>query len=160
MQTTLTDENTAIFSKIQPGTIIALSVVKGGAGKTASAVSIASGLALLGVRFNWRVLLVDIDPQSTAANAAGKYDPVSQKKNLAMLLDDDHKQLRPHEFITPSPWYPQNLHYIPSNPNSMEVMREAWRQNWAGNDASPASLKRWHLIITSSSSTLDLPTMC
>lgn len=125
MRQTLIEENTAIFSKIQPGTIIALSVVKGGAGKTASAVSIAAGLALSGSRFNWRVLLVDIDPQSTAANAAGKYDPVSQKKNLAMLLDDDHKRLRPHEFIVPSPWYPQHLHYIPSNPHSMEVMREA-----------------------------------
>ena len=120
----LVEEQFEVFSQINTGNVIAIAVVKGGAGKTASAVSIASGLAQLGASFNWRVLLVDIDPQSTAANAAGKYNPISQTKNLAMLLSDDQKKLRPHEFVTPSPWYPQHLHYIPSNPQSMEEMRE------------------------------------
>ncbi|MBC8508401.1 MAG: AAA family ATPase, partial [Chloroflexi bacterium] len=106
------------------GKVIAISVVKGGAGKTASAVSIAAGLALHGMKYGWRVLLVDTDPQSTAANALGKYTAVSQNKNLATLLDDDLYQMRPHEFIVPSSWNPQHLHYIPSSIKPMEMMRE------------------------------------
>jgi len=124
MQNKLVEEQLEIFSQIKTGIVIAIAVVKGGAGKTASAVSLASGLALLGASLNWRILLIDTDPQSTAANAVGKYDPISQTRNLAMLLNDDFRKLRPHEFVTPSPWYPQHLHYIPSSPQSLGEMRE------------------------------------
>jgi chromosome partitioning protein len=124
MRNPLAEDHFNLYTQLKPGNIIAISVVKGGAGKTASAVNIASGLALWGVNFGWRVLLVDTDPQSTAANAVGKYNPISQTKNLAMLLDDDQQQLRPHEYVVPSPWYPQNLHFIPTNLQSMGSMRE------------------------------------
>ena len=162
MRQSPTEENTVLFSKIQPGSIISLSVVKGGAGKTASAVSIASGLALLGKRFKWRVLLIDIDPQSTAANAVGKYDPISQTKNLAMLLDDDHRKLRPHEFIVPSPWNPRHLHYIPSSPHSMEIMREKLAPKLGRERRLSRTLKTlasdYHFIIIDTGPTNDVLT--
>jgi chromosome partitioning protein len=113
------------FASLKPGSVISISVEKGGAGKTASAVNIASGLARWGVELGWRVLLIDIDPQSTAANAVGKFGAVNPQKTLAMLLNDDQMQLRPHEFIATSPWYPRHLHYIPSSRQTLDGMREA-----------------------------------
>lgn len=112
------------FSTLKPGTIISIAVEKGGAGKTASAVNIAAGLARWGALCGWRVLLVDIDPQGTAANAVGQFSSAHHDKNLAMLLDDDHKRLRPHEFIIPSPWNLGHLHYIPSHLHEIDGLRE------------------------------------
>ena len=113
------------FSSLKPGSVISVAVEKGGAGKTASAVNIAAGLARCGAVFGWRVLLIDIDPQSTAANAVGRFGPVTPQKTLAMLLNDDQMQLRPIEFVTTSPWNPKHLHYIPSSRQTLDGMREA-----------------------------------
>ncbi|MBM3146027.1 MAG: ParA family protein [Chloroflexi bacterium] len=112
------------FTQIKPGVIISLAVEKGGAGKTTSAVNIASGLARWGANLGWRVLLIDIDPQGTASNAVGQFSAASSEKTLAKLLDDDHLLLRPHEFIAPSPWNPKHLHYIPTNRQTLGGMRE------------------------------------
>ncbi len=112
------------FSNLKPGTIISIAVEKGGAGKTASAVNIAAGLARWGALCGWRVLVVDIDPQSTAANAVGQFSGEYHEKTLGVLLDDDQKRLRPHEYILPSPWNPQHLHYIPSHLHTLDGIRE------------------------------------
>jgi len=117
-------ETISYLSHIPPGNIITIMVEKGGAGKTTSAINIASGLARWGAICGWRTLLIDIDPQSTAANTIGQYSSISQTKNLAMLLDDKDDRLNPHEFIEPSPWNPQHLHYIPSSRQSLGKMRE------------------------------------
>ncbi len=118
------EETLSYLSNIEGGNIITIVVEKGGAGKTATAINIASGLARWGSNCGWRTLLIDIDPQSTAANAVGQYKTVSRTKNLAVLLDDNEDRLNPHEFVEPSPWNPQHLHYIPSSRQSLGIMRE------------------------------------
>ena len=124
MSSTPSEETLTYLSKIRPGSIISIVVEKGGAGKTASAINIASNLARWGAICDWRTLLIDIDPQSTAANAVGQYSAISQTKNLAMLLDDKNDRLNPHEFVVPSPWNLQHLHYIPTSRQSLGKMRE------------------------------------
>ena len=105
-------------------TVITVAVEKGGAGKTTTAVNLAAGLARRGAELGLRVLLVDMDPQCTAANAIGEYQPVEAEKSLPALLNDDRGLLQPHECILPSPWNPKYLHYITSNHQAMENIRE------------------------------------
>jgi len=59
------------------GKILSVSIFKGGAGKTATAVSLASALASLGTR----VLLIDLDQQASATRHLG-LDPDDENPNL------------------------------------------------------------------------------
>ena len=59
------------------GKIIAVSIFKGGAGKTTTAVSLSAALAQLGAR----VLLVDLDQQASATRHLG-LDPETENPNL------------------------------------------------------------------------------
>ena len=59
------------------GKIIAISIFKGGTGKTATAVSLCSALALQGKR----VLLIDLDQQASATRHLG-IDPEKEQMNL------------------------------------------------------------------------------
>jgi chromosome partitioning protein len=117
-------ETLAYLANIKSASVITIAVEKGGAGKTTSAINIASDLARWGAICGWRVLLIDTDPQSTAANTVGQYSTISRTKNLAMLLNDQKELLNPHEFVEPSPWNPQHLHYIPTSRQSLGKMRE------------------------------------
>jgi chromosome partitioning protein len=59
------------------GKVIAISIFKGGAGKTTTAVTLAAALAQLGAR----VLLIDLDQQASATRNLG-LDPESENPNL------------------------------------------------------------------------------
>src|SRR5438067_2420687 len=60
---------------------IAVTLRKGGSGKTTTALNLAAGLRLLGQR----VLLVDLDPQANATLAAG-LDPTALPSNINHLF--------------------------------------------------------------------------
>ncbi len=59
------------------GKVLSISIFKGGAGKTASSVSLASALGQLGAR----VLLIDLDQQASATRHIG-LDPETETPNL------------------------------------------------------------------------------
>jgi chromosome partitioning protein len=59
------------------GKVLSISIFKGGAGKTATAVSLASALTKLGAR----VLLIDLDQQASATRHVG-LDPENENPNL------------------------------------------------------------------------------
>lgn len=59
------------------GKVLSISIFKGGAGKTATAVSLSAALAQLGAR----VLLIDLDQQASATRHVG-LDPESENPNL------------------------------------------------------------------------------
>lgn len=59
------------------GKVLSISIFKGGAGKTASAVSLSSALTSLGAR----VLLIDLDQQASATHHVG-LDPDNENPNL------------------------------------------------------------------------------
>jgi chromosome partitioning protein len=59
------------------GKVLSISIFKGGAGKTATAVSLSASLAKLGAR----VLLIDLDQQASATRHLG-IDPESENPNL------------------------------------------------------------------------------
>ena len=59
------------------GKVLSISIFKGGAGKTATAVSLASALTQLGAK----VLLIDLDQQASATRHLG-LDPEQENPNL------------------------------------------------------------------------------
>ena len=84
---------------------IAVTNQKGGVGKTTTAVNLASALGIL----EYRVLLIDIDPQANASSGLGII-PLEQQKSAARLFDPDTNGL--HQVTqTHSP----NLDIIPGS---------------------------------------------
>ena len=110
---------------VAPGNILAMVSDKGGVGKTMTAIHLASGLARIASVFKlgWRILLVDVDPQASAVGIV--QDPELairlDDRNLAALLVDERRVLRPSEFVRPSLWLPEHLFYLPSDKVSLEA---------------------------------------
>lgn len=95
---------------------------KGGVSKTTTALHLASWLAKISHRheYGWRVLLVDMDPQATAASTLScQPEPPALEQSLGRLLVDTKAD--PLSFPRSSPWRPETLFYIPSSPETMET---------------------------------------
>jgi chromosome partitioning protein len=86
------------------GKVIAISIFKGGAGKTTTAVTLAAALAQLGAR----VLLVDLDQQASATRNLG-LDPENENLNLY------HVFKRQVPASTAVKELPYGFHIIPGN---------------------------------------------
>lgn len=91
-------------------TTFAVANQKGGEGKTTTSLNIAHGLSLS----NYKVLLIDIDPQ---ANSSGIFIEASQVENS--IADLFQQKKTPQEIILPTK-YP-NLDVLPSSINLAEV---------------------------------------
>ena len=95
-------------------TILAIANVKGGVGKTTTAVNLSASLAERGRK----VLAVDLDPQSSLTVSLG-FDPDQVKRTILDLLDQDAEAVRAAIQITPEDW-----DIIPSNSALRGLERE------------------------------------
>ncbi len=91
--------------------IIAITLRKGGSGKTTTAINLATALHQCGRR----VLLVDLDPQANATISVG-IDPLALTKHINSLFVDYHVQ--PPEVIVRSDF---GLSLLPSHPDLAET---------------------------------------
>lgn len=71
------------------GKIIAVTLRKGGSGKTTTSINLATALHLKGKR----TLLVDLDPQANATISVG-IDPLSLQKHINTLFTDIHADIK------------------------------------------------------------------
>jgi chromosome partitioning protein len=94
--------------------IIAVANVKGGVGKTTTAVNLSASLAELGRK----VLAVDLDPQSSLTVSLG-FDPDQVTHTILDMLDKDGQTVRSSILTTPEDW-----EIIPSNPDLRGLERE------------------------------------
>jgi chromosome partitioning protein len=91
--------------------IIAIANQKGGTGKTTTSVMMASVLA----EWDHKVLLVDLDPQSSATECL--VDPMRVTIHIGDILTDPKINLK-NAIIQPQPMVPK-LHLVPSKPTML-----------------------------------------
>lgn len=94
--------------------VIAIANVKGGVGKTTTAVNLSSTLAERGRK----VLAIDLDPQSSLTVSLG-FDPDQVKRTILDLIDKDADLVRASILPTQEDW-----DIIPSNPELRGLERE------------------------------------
>lgn len=82
-------------SSTHDAVIVGIANQKGGVGKTTTAISLASGLALLGAR----VLAIDLDPQGNASTGLGIRIDEGEPSTYGVLVDGDaiDEAIRPTE---------------------------------------------------------------
>lgn len=92
-------------SDTRSAVIVGIANQKGGVGKTTTAISLASGLALLGVR----VLAIDLDPQGNASTGLGVRIDEGDPSTYGVLVDGDaiEDAIRPTDV--------EGLHLLPSS---------------------------------------------
>lgn len=156
---------------IGTGNVIAMVADKGGVGKSITAINLSSGLARYAAHFgyNWRVLVVDVDPQSTTFeqvsgwkwhHAVGEpLPPVDPARSIAALLRDERGRLRPQDFVQASPWVPDHLYYIPSDRASLLEAGDAIRFGINGEGRLQRALRplrdTYHFIIVDTRGWID-----
>lgn len=104
----LAEIGTERFKKPSSTRIIAIANQKGGVGKTTSAVNLAAGLAMGGLR----VLVIDDDPQGNATTALG----VENREHLPTLYDVLMGRQSMLSIVRPTQALP-NLYVVPANIN-------------------------------------------
>ena len=99
--------------------IIGLVNEKGGCGKTTTAVNLGALLARSGAERGVRVLLVDMDPQGSAAKCVGQVTSFPEKRSLAELITASPAGRVPlAEYVMRSKWA-GHLEFIPTHHDSM-----------------------------------------
>lgn len=105
------------------GKIICLANQKGGVGKTTTAINLAASLAAL----EYKVLLIDVDPQGNASSGVGVNIREVEHSIYSCIVDDS---LKIHDIITETEF--PNLDVIPSHENligaEVEIVDENRRE--------------------------------
>jgi chromosome partitioning protein len=112
-----------------PSRIIGIVNEKGGCGKTTTAVNLAALLALAGTKRGNSVLLIDMDPQGSAAKCVGKVANFPEKGSLAEVLRASPPGRIPlDEYIHRSEW-DGHLDFIPTHHDSMASAHRLMLEN-------------------------------
>jgi len=101
-----------IRSPDEKGVTIAVGLFKGGVGKTTTAMSLAQGLSL---RFGYRVLVVDLDPQGSLSALCGfqSNTDIGEEQTAYALFEGSQKSLR--YAVTPTYW--DGIDCVPASPS-------------------------------------------
>lgn len=138
-----------------PSCIIGIVNEKGGCGKTTTAVNLAALLARAGMTRGTRVLLVDMDPQGSAAKCVGQVSNFPENGSLAEILRASPPGRIPlAEYVQRSKWE-GHLDFIPTHHASMISAQRSMLED----NLSPANIlnrilrpisKSYHYIIIDS----------
>jgi len=69
--------------------VITLANLKGGVGKTSLAINLAAGLAQKGAKADWKILLIDLDPQCNSLKTISGTTRYTNAESIGAALCDD-----------------------------------------------------------------------